>query len=303
MSVYAASRQFFDASEQEEGLPGWQQSYMQVSQGKYLGQNDYLALPGLTIMRERIGATVAQQGVAPKDTAVFSFMMQDTALWKIDARDYPGRQLFAALGGISRTVLCQDDSDVLMVSVPTYRLGWDATDMPLLQTISGAGTQAVGQWLAGMLQGAVDGQISLDDDIVSILPDLALDQISNLYFANTCFSPVETSRGAALARRIIAFLDDADPSLFKVSSLAGELGVEQMEIHDAVRGAFGVSANDWLRCLRLDRVRRDLASARAEDRTVSQIALKWQFWHLGRFASLYRTQFGELPSETLQRRG
>ncbi len=34
---------------------------------------------------------------------------------------------------------------------------------------------------------------------------------------------------------------------------------------------------------------------------ISDIANHWGFWHLGSFASDYKKQFGELPSQTLLR--
>jgi AraC family ethanolamine operon transcriptional activator len=36
--------------------------------------------------------------------------------------------------------------------------------------------------------------------------------------------------------------------------------------------------------------------------TVTEVAFRWGFWHLSRFAREYRSMFGESPSETLRRR-
>jgi AraC family ethanolamine operon transcriptional activator len=34
---------------------------------------------------------------------------------------------------------------------------------------------------------------------------------------------------------------------------------------------------------------------------IADIANRWGFWHIGKLAADYRTQFGELPSATRQR--
>ncbi|MCI1025923.1 helix-turn-helix domain-containing protein, partial [Pseudomonas putida] len=35
--------------------------------------------------------------------------------------------------------------------------------------------------------------------------------------------------------------------------------------------------------------------------TVAEVAMRWSFWHLGRFSESYRQLFKEFPSETLKR--
>jgi AraC family ethanolamine operon transcriptional activator len=52
----------------------------------------------------------------------------------------------------------------------------------------------------------------------------------------------------------------------------------------------------YLRALRLNGVRRDLQAA--GDAPVGDVAARWGFWHLSRFAADYRRLFGERPSDT-----
>jgi AraC-like DNA-binding protein len=40
---------------------------------------------------------------------------------------------------------------------------------------------------------------------------------------------------------------------------------------------------------------------RAHRPTVAEVAYRWGFTHLGRFAHDYRSRYGELPSTTLRR--
>jgi transcriptional regulator GlxA family with amidase domain len=51
------------------------------------------------------------------------------------------------------------------------------------------------------------------------------------------------------------------------------------------------------RNVRLDRAHADLLSG-PTDTSVSDVATRWGFTHLGRFADQYRRKFGVLPSET-----
>ncbi|MFD7451845.1 helix-turn-helix transcriptional regulator [Kitasatospora sp. NPDC059827] len=58
----------------------------------------------------------------------------------------------------------------------------------------------------------------------------------------------------------------------------------------------------YLRQLRLDHAHRDLlaiADGRAQG-TVTDVAYRWGFTHLGRFSAAYRGSFGQPPSRTLR---
>jgi AraC-like DNA-binding protein len=83
--------------------------------------------------------------------------------------------------------------------------------------------------------------------------------------------------------------------------LASVVGVSLGTLYAAFRKHRDYTPIGFLRLVRLRRVRAALLTA-SPDSTVNQVALKWGFNHLGRFASLYREHFGESPSETLGRR-
>lgn len=63
----------------------------------------------------------------------------------------------------------------------------------------------------------------------------------------------------------------------------------------------GISPMSYLRNVRLDRAHAELLTG-ADGASVSQIATRWGFMHLGRFAEQYRRKFGVLPSETVRAR-
>lgn len=57
----------------------------------------------------------------------------------------------------------------------------------------------------------------------------------------------------------------------------------------------------YIRDRRLDAVRRALLEAiPGEGVTVTEVAVRWGFSHLGNFSMVYRQRFGESPSTTLR---
>ena len=83
--------------------------------------------------------------------------------------------------------------------------------------------------------------------------------------------------------------------------VSGRLGISSRSLRDRVHDQCGTSPAKFLRRVRLQRVRSALLAANAGI-TVTDVAVSLGFYQLGRFARLYRDQFGELPSETLRRR-
>ncbi|NIA69374.1 AraC family transcriptional regulator [Pelagibius litoralis] len=65
--------------------------------------------------------------------------------------------------------------------------------------------------------------------------------------------------------------------------------------------AYGVSPMAYLRLVRLKRIRAQLLTGQGGG-AISDVAKKWGFTHMGRFAEAYGREFGELPSETLRKR-
>jgi transcriptional regulator GlxA family with amidase domain len=83
-------------------------------------------------------------------------------------------------------------------------------------------------------------------------------------------------------------------------ALAERAGVSVRSLFLGFQKHRGVSPMKLLRELRLHRVRDELLLA-APGTTVTDVALHWGFFHLGRFSTEYRSAFGEPPSRTLTR--
>jgi AraC-like DNA-binding protein len=80
----------------------------------------------------------------------------------------------------------------------------------------------------------------------------------------------------------------------RASRVPGRTLLEHFKLHR------GVSPMRYVRNTRLARVR-DALMRGDRSESVTEVATEWGFTHLGRFAVEYREQFGESPSETLQR--
>jgi len=89
---------------------------------------------------------------------------------------------------------------------------------------------------------------------------------------------------------------------YTAGDLASIAGVGVRVLQESFRQHVGVSPLAYLRRLRLDGVHQELSRADAWQVNVSDVAYRWGFTHLGRFAGAYRARFGESPSQTLRDR-
>ena len=108
------------------------------------------------------------------------------------------------------------------------------------------------------------------------------------------------ARALAL-QRAVPYIEQHRDRALAVREVCQATGVSWRTLDYAFRERFGVTPKAYLTALRLNGVRRELVPTTPPVKVVD-VANRWGFWHMGQLAADYRRQFGELPSETLQRR-
>ncbi|CAM5789025.1 AraC family transcriptional regulator [Castellaniella caeni] len=85
-----------------------------------------------------------------------------------------------------------------------------------------------------------------------------------------------------------------------VEQLALVAGISVRSLYAGFRDFLGTSPMNYLRDLRLQRVRAELLGGATGN--VTGVALRWGFSHMGRFSTDYKRRYGETPGQTLRRR-
>ncbi|KFK95703.1 MULTISPECIES: AraC family transcriptional regulator [unclassified Serratia (in: enterobacteria)] len=84
-----------------------------------------------------------------------------------------------------------------------------------------------------------------------------------------------------------------------MEQLAQIAGVSMRSLYAGFKDFLDVSPMKYLRDVRMERVRLELLSGEAS--SVTGVALRWGFAHMGRFSAEYKARFGETPSQSLKR--
>lgn len=111
-------------------------------------------------------------------------------------------------------------------------------------------------------------------------------------------SAAPTYRPAPVKRAVDA-IQGRPEHPFDTAELAAVARVSVRWLQEGFRRHVGMSPMAYLRDVRLSRVRDELRRAGPGDLSVGEVAYRWGFVHLGRFARSYRERFGETPSQTL----
>jgi AraC-like DNA-binding protein len=102
-------------------------------------------------------------------------------------------------------------------------------------------------------------------------------------------------------RRVERLIDESAHEPLTIGDLAEHAGVSTRSLFAGFRKYRNTTPMQYLKDVRLKRVREELLKAGSEATTVTAVAMRWGFSHLGHFTSDYKRCFGESPSTTLHR--
>ncbi len=114
--------------------------------------------------------------------------------------------------------------------------------------------------------------------------------------------PAQPDQSRTVVRDAMNYIDDHLAERVTMDAVAKSVHMSVRSIQQGFRDELGMSPMAYLRSRRLDRVHEELTDAVPSDGvTVTAVAERWGFHHLGSFAVEYRKRWGETPSETLRR--
>jgi AraC-like DNA-binding protein len=112
----------------------------------------------------------------------------------------------------------------------------------------------------------------------------------------------DTNGHHRIVARAKGYIMDNLEKPLSISAIARASFASPSTLYRAFHEVLDETPQSFIRKLRLNRIRRDLATEQEARCTITILANKWGVGELGRFAGWYRELFGELPSQTRARR-
>ncbi|MFZ6049409.1 AraC family transcriptional regulator [Pseudomonas sp. CR3202] len=166
-------------------------------------------------------------------------------------------------------------------------------------------TEAGARWLR--MVGWVYDSLSLDDELSPLLTAQMEAGLVNLLLTNHphSYSSELCSDGPSLApafvKRVERYIEDHAHEPISIVDMAEHAGVSSRSLFTGFRRYRNTSPMLYLKEVRLRHVNEELQRLCPGSDTVTAVAFRWGFSHLGHFTTDYKRRFGESPSETLAR--
>ena len=291
-----------DASEQERGLLGWDQRYMQMSAGRFEGSVVRMDFGRIIICEERLNVSVAETTAPPAGKVVLVLPAPDVdSRINGNKRKGPG---FLHVGGHEINVVTAPSTQGYYVTLDEKDLpGFDKRRTgPLCSIEAYPGAHELASWIASIMSTAPDGLRRSARELGDVLPGHIIDRVSDLctHLSSLDQKPLTESYAHAVVRKARVVIEATSDGGLTVTRLAQLLDLPDYLVRNAFMQAVGVSPLIWLRQHRLDQARRALLKPEEARKGVAQIAMENGFFHLGRFAAYYTQTFHELPIETIR---
>lgn len=196
-----------------------------------------------------------------------------------------------------------DDFRTLVVMVPQAAIDLPRDVVGQLTATRISGEDGLGRMVGPFLTQVAKNMDDLSGHSGLRLVHNTLDLITTLFHSQLDLARYDLAHGhrASLLQEIRAYIDDhlADPNL-SPGAIATSNFISTRHLHGIFKEE-GVTVSALIRSRRLEHCRRDLADPVFLSKSVSAIAAKWGFVDASHFSRLFRSAFGEAPTDFRQR--
>ena len=285
----------------------WDQTYEQIGRGRFQGRVTQLLLDQVQLARAVWSPGVLQRGSAPKGTWAFGLPLVAEGSLHVRRRPAAPGELIAATSRDDVGFAATGPTDLMIVALPTSlidrwvqtRRGIDRFDLDLPSPrwqVPADEMARRARTLSSLLEAlTTESDDLLTDQVLPRIESQIFDVILDMIPSAEVIEPLHNR--ASIARAVFAVLNERIDDPPSITELCLAVGAKERTLHLSCVEAFGRPPAKLLAELRLNAARRALLHPRKQT-SVAAVAMLYGFTHFGRFADIYRRQFGELPSAT-----
>ena len=299
--------------------PEWNQRYMQMTHGAMRSSLAEVTAGSLHVFRKWMSERVVQQGCLPGGKICFA-VLHGTAdgTPRMQGREVRADTLFVLRGGEEFSLHRPRGMELLAVTFEADEFLRLLEERPLSPPARDLVSRSILQGPVQSLQrlrrdlldtfrhSAPDTDTTAPADITTtpvasqIIFQAVCDILENASGSRQSIASASASFLVTQCHHIVARSPDEPPS---IEALCARLRTSRRTLQSSLRQVSDSTPVHYLRCVRLDAVRKQLLSMQPGEGSITEAAMSCGFTHLGHFTEEYKALFGELPSQTLHSQG
>lgn len=307
----------FDPQAMRDALQHGVLEHVQLEVGQFQGTVAHSASRELQVDWGNYNLSVVALGALNRNRVTMGMLLSGHGDWRLFGAAVDNGLLLVAPEG-SELALCLP-TQPQWVSLQVERERLDAIGVDLRCTTRNGGLRLAGgsdamlrtlrYWSPVLLAGdatpdatadAASAQLALaHEDILSVMLGELNSRQDRAAMGHAAF--LDAGERWRIVRRAQDFLDAQDSPLVRIDDLCQAARTSLSTLERAFQEAFGCNPRRFLILRRMAAVRQELLRAEPSA-SVTEVATRWGFFHLGRFAVEYAKLYHERPSDTLHRR-
>lgn len=305
-----------DVLEHADALPYWLQEYTQLDKGQFNGSITSAACQGIQVFSEHMDRAVDQIACAPADCYVIGLptIVDGDSTWGLlPTKPHSLITLDKNTELIFRTSHC---SEITAAVISANRLEEYAELVEWVDLRKVLGNLKPVEILTPSLTGSLLNAMLSSMRYITNMQYNAQDQhfwkqiednlLSNciqalLHAKNTPSRQHDHRIHRYIVNRVRETTIENSDLPLSISQICTNLRISRRTLNHAFVRVLGITPVEYIRNLRLHRIRAELQAQPYYATTITDVACKWGFWHRSLFTRYYKELFGECPTETLSR--
>ena len=283
-------------------IKNWDLNYKLLSKNDFSAELHMIFNDNFSLAKEKLSGKIEQKGNTEKGLIVFGIPVENSSFYWFDKKIgnntlvvFPKDNSFEVISDsnyVSYVVSIKETKffntmEKLGVKKNLEIFNGKPQELVLNKNFSNRFVKLFDYFLNTNLKNKNKNSALIDSIIICLIEYLDNTKIKN-------FSSQLNKKDSAL-KKAVDIINKQSNTLFSIPQLCALVGVSERTLQNAFKEKYQVSPSDYIKAFRLNKVKQEIYNTKTK--SISEIAGKYNFWHMGQFAKDFKKQFGILPSE------
>ena len=293
---------FTDADHYNEIVKNWDLHFKLLGKTDFSAQLKMISNERFSLARQKLTGAIEQKGKTQEDFIVFGFATNNTSFYWFDKKADSNNLIIFPKGNYFE-VVSSEDYDVFVISIYKDYFFKALGDIEVNTQISlydGKSkmlflSKSFSNRFSKLLNFFLNSDLKNDKKNDTMIKTIVATLIEYLNEINHSYKNDKINKKDIALKKAVTIISNHIEDLYPIKQLCVMVGVSERTLLYAFKEKYKVSTSEYIKAHRLNKVKQEIYNTKGT--SISEIAGKYHFWHMGQFAKDFKKQFGALPSE------